>query len=75
MARHANSRGRERHLIPRIGIGVALPASQPERDMRLVAVWQRLRGRGVGRDIIGHLLFSGRRLLRGGTQRDRKQDS
>jgi hypothetical protein len=36
--------------------------------MRLVAVWQRLRGRGVGRDIIGHLLFSGRRLLRGGTE-------
>ena len=38
MARHADAARRKRHLFSRIGIGVALPALQPQRNMSLVAV-------------------------------------
>ena len=71
VALQADSGGRKRHLIPRIGIRVAPPAFQTQRYMCLVTIWQRLRRRGVGRDIIGNFLFCGGRLLCRGNERHR----
>src|SRR5579864_2322316 len=57
VACHADRGGRERHLISWFRIGMASPAFQAERDVGLVAVRQRLHGRGMRRDVFGNFLF------------------
>ena len=57
MARHARAGGRKRHQISRCRIGVAGRTRQPERQVSLMAVGNRLIGRRVFRWIIGNFLF------------------
>ena len=65
VAGHASPRCRKRHQISGIGIGVAHLALQSQRQVRLVAVGNRLLGRGMRPKIVEHLLPGRRRSLLG----------
>ena len=65
VAGHASPRCRKRHQGSGIGIGVAHLALQSQRQVRLVAVGNRLLGRGMRPKIVEHLLPRRRRSLLG----------
>lgn len=76
MAGHARAGGRKRHQVSGSGIGVAGGTLQPNREMKFVAVGDRLLGGRVFRWIIRNFLLDLRRsgrLLRCGIQRDSKR--
>jgi hypothetical protein len=75
VARHAGAGSREGHLIARIRISVAGLASEALRDVQFVAERDWLRGSGMGRKVIPHLLPGRlRRLLRSRAEANQKHD-
>ena len=66
VAGHTGACRRESHQFPRLRICVAGAALQADCQMQLVAVRDRLRGRGLLGHVVGHVFFcarSCRRLL------------
>ena len=57
VAGHARACRRERHEVSRRGIGVAIRALQPDCEMRLMAVRQRLIGRRVFERVVRNFLL------------------